>query len=77
MEKISSRQNTGPIRIDDDWAGIFIRGDDAFSLAITIRHARMSCSDPILEDELDEFAKLLDKCQEPVECPKYSMTTTP
>ncbi|KKM72098.1 hypothetical protein LCGC14_1423990 [marine sediment metagenome] len=30
------RVETGPVRFGDDWAGLFIRGDDAFGLALQI-----------------------------------------
>lgn len=29
-----SRVNSGPITIDDDWPGVFIRGDEAIGLAL-------------------------------------------
>lgn len=31
-----SRIETGVVQFDDDWPGVFIRGDNAFSYALTI-----------------------------------------
>lgn len=31
-----SRTETGPMRIGDDWTGVFIRGDDAMKYAMTL-----------------------------------------
>lgn len=33
----SPRVETGPTRFGDDWCGVFIRGDSAFSYAMTLR----------------------------------------
>ena len=33
MSKPAVRPNTGPMRFDDDWTGLFIRGDHASSYA--------------------------------------------
>lgn len=30
---MSDRVETGPVQFDDDWPGIFIRGDDTFAYA--------------------------------------------
>ena len=33
-EPVGGRAETGPVRFGDDWAGVFIRGDEAFSRAL-------------------------------------------
>ena len=72
-----SRLESGPVRCGDDWAGIFIRGDQAlaFSLAVTgIMEAYRNAESPtILESiegqialaQLDGLAKTLASCQDP------------
>lgn len=35
------RVETGPVRLGDDWTGLFIRGDDCFALAMTLREGRI------------------------------------
>jgi hypothetical protein len=32
MEQSMKRVETGPLKINDDWTGVFIRGDDALML---------------------------------------------
>lgn len=31
------RVETGPVRLGDDWTGLFIRGDDCFAWAMDLR----------------------------------------
>lgn len=33
---MSERMETGPVRFGNDWAGVFIRGDEAFGLAMAL-----------------------------------------
>jgi hypothetical protein len=33
------RIETGPVMFEDDWPGVFIRGDHAFQYATTVQHA--------------------------------------
>jgi hypothetical protein len=42
------RPETGPMQFDDDWRGIFIRGDDAFGYITMLK---------ILQDQLPEDKK--------------------
>lgn len=32
-----NRVETGPVMFGDDWTGLFIRGDDAFGFALSLR----------------------------------------
>lgn len=34
-----SRVETGPVQFEDDWPGVFIRGDNAFFYALTVGQA--------------------------------------
>jgi hypothetical protein len=61
------RQSTGPVRLGDDWMGLFIRGDEAIGLAIEIEMAQ---SAKMLPDEgpgsrlLKKVVHLLKSCEE-------------
>lgn len=48
------RVETGPLQIDDDWPGYFIRGDDAFALALDLERAVSAMRDS--DDPTDAFA---------------------
>lgn len=67
-----SRLETGPYRpAEDDWMGVFIRGDDAFGYALALRKALTMM--PVDEDVLETLlcrniisgvAELLESCDE-------------
>lgn len=63
-----NRAETGPIRFGDDWAGVFIRGDNAFHYALLLSQAIASIDeDPFLKLQLASLQKVLSSCQEPCE----------
>lgn len=63
-----SRVETGPVRFGDDWAGLFIRGDNAMHLSVLLGIAAEKMSDdPIHALQIESFAKLLRSCREPCE----------
>jgi hypothetical protein len=35
-DDLGLRLETGPLKVDDDWTGLFIRGDDCIDLAMKI-----------------------------------------
>ena len=74
IEYDGERIETGPIRIGDDWTGIFMRGDDALPTAMYLNYileyveSRMNTEDN-LEDlfainMLKSHIKLLGSCVE-------------
>jgi hypothetical protein len=64
MNSSRKRPDTGAVRLNDDWAGIFIRGDECMNWADALRHRGFSI-----------LAKLFDSCVEEnrgeLDCPKY------
>jgi hypothetical protein len=42
-----NRIETGPIRFDDDWPGVFIRGDNAFYFAACLRDVLAAGTPPL------------------------------
>lgn len=61
-----SRIETGVVQFDDDWPGVFIRGDNAFGYAMTVKQAAEAIHDPslaFLRLNLAGLAELLASCQ--------------
>ena len=70
IEYDGDRVETGPIRIGNDWTGVFIRGDDALPMAMYLRHL-LDNYDPKLNMEdahalsmLYSHLELLESCVE-------------
>lgn len=63
--KQERRVETGAIRFGDDWAGIFIRGDNALAMSI---HLRSLLDNPAIswidKHTLEQYIKLLQNCNE-------------
>lgn len=63
------RPETGPMRFGDDWTGIFIRGDNAFSFSMalnTVLH-KAAINEPLNGLDvayLKSLKDLLDSCNE-------------
>jgi hypothetical protein len=60
-----TRVETGPLQINEDWPGIFIRGDNAAYLAYTLNSALDNLNDniqPIQKITLQQFVNLLTSC---------------
>jgi hypothetical protein len=61
-----ARAETGPVRVGDDWAGIYLRGDDALALAMAVECARDAL--PLSEGvNLTGWPDILRGCHEPCE----------
>jgi hypothetical protein len=62
-----ARQESGPLKIGDDWPGIFMRGDDALSTANTLRTIADHIEDPAVREGavtfLKELADALYECR--------------
>lgn len=56
------RVETGPIQFDDDWPGIFIRGDVAISHALIIENYLNGDNTEINEMYIKNLARLLKSC---------------
>jgi len=64
--KQEKRVETGVVRFGDDWPGVFIRGDNAFGFAMSLKviRARMVVDEAygdILLHSVDQMIELLDK----------------
>ena len=75
-EPDGGRAETGPVRFGDDWAGVFIRGDEAFSRALQMdavaeHYEGLADGDfsgkGMLAINIQGFADLLRSCTEPCE----------
>jgi hypothetical protein len=64
VEKISvvrdHRVETGVIQFNDDWPGVFIRGDDCRGFAMAIKTLLEGRTDRLVLMELDSLGRLLD-----------------
>jgi len=58
-----NRINTGVLRIDDDWPGVFIRGDAAKHYLEVIRQAQAGCA-ALVMDDLNALEELLESCHQ-------------
>jgi hypothetical protein len=79
-----SRVETGPVRIGDDWAGIFIRGDDAAGYVLALCNTMANPDDPDLDftERLDaarvwQLCDLLQACAEPCEAVALKRASPP
>lgn len=66
-KKKSERIETGPLQINDDWPGYFIRGDAAFMLSFYISeliesHTEHRPPSPIYLAMVQSFAESLGDC---------------
>lgn len=52
---VHERVETGPTQFGDDWTGLFIRGDDAFGLALEIKQLREWYAELSNEDKKSPF----------------------
>ena len=57
------RVETGPIQFNNDWPGIFIRGDDALGYLIWLERARdQQRDDSLTKNMLNDLITLLKSC---------------
>jgi hypothetical protein len=67
------RVETGPVRIGDDWPGVFVRGDDAMHYAIALSGrtkpepvgGEVDMSDLLTDMTIETLMNLLASCREP------------
>ena len=55
------RAESGPMQFGEDWPGLFLRGDDAFGLAMMIK-THLEAPGPITELGLRAYAAKLESC---------------
>jgi hypothetical protein len=58
------RTETGPMKIGDDWTGVFIRGDQALHAAMCIRAVLNGPNDGFSRMTLEGLADILESCRE-------------
>ena len=80
-EPVGGRAETGPVRFGDDWAGVFIRGDEAFSRALqmdAVAEHYEGLADGIspLAINIRGFGDLLRSCTEPCEARAIPLAPT-
>ena len=66
---MSTRPETGPMKFEDDWCGVFIRGDNAFAFAMYLEQVFAALENklepsPLFLAGLKGFAGLLRSCDE-------------
>lgn len=54
----NNRIETGPLQINEDWPGLFIRGDNAFGLMLEIDNCLKLLNEKDLKKENIELIKL-------------------
>lgn len=64
MPAVDERVETGPTRFGDDWAGIFIRGDNAFYYAYCLSGLLSGEADVFQRAAVEDLLKLLQGCNE-------------
>ena len=63
LEGGSGRVPTGAMQFEDDWPGLFLRGDDAIVVAFAIRRleeALVSSEDPVIGSALSKLTPVAD-----------------
>jgi len=64
------RPETGTIKFENNWTGIFIRGDDAFAFSIALKHILKECqetddlSDILAIKQIENIIDLLESSNE-------------
>lgn len=68
IEYKGKRLETGPVKIGNDWTGIFMRGDNALATALYLRELLKATDsdqiDPILTAMIQGHIRLLESCVE-------------
>lgn len=56
----AGRVETGAVQFGDDWPGLFLRGDDAFHLMLTLRQLKELLGDNLRGEAGFRFAELME-----------------
>jgi hypothetical protein len=62
VDGFGGRVETGALQINDDWPGIFIRGDDAFHFAYHLEAILKNPDDFIAKTTVQQLADLFNSC---------------
>ncbi len=62
MKNMTTRIETGPVQFDDDWPGIFIRGDNAMFYAMSLQQVLNGSADFVTQAYLKGLVDLLQSC---------------
>jgi hypothetical protein len=62
VDGFGGRVETGPLQINDDWPGVFIRGDSAFNYAFQLEALLANPDDLIAKTVMQGLADLLNSC---------------
>lgn len=54
IPNLKDRVETGPVRFNDDWTGVFFRGDNALHYAMLLRYT----IENYLKDDIDVLTKM-------------------
>lgn len=57
----SGQTPTGAMQFEQDWPGLFVRGDDAICLMTAIRHVEQLLGKRRLPHELAEIAEIIER----------------
>jgi hypothetical protein len=60
IKSLKKRIETGPVQFNDDWPGIFIRGDECFAYYLALREVLKADIDMITKSEVVCLMNLLD-----------------
>lgn len=59
-----NRIHTGPYKVNDDWACIIIRGDEALAMAADLEYVKNISDSTVIKRILNKHIKLLESCWE-------------
>ncbi len=62
-ENDSVRVETGPVQFNDDWPGVFIRGDNAAYYAMMLESYKIGERDFITDAQITNLINILKSCQ--------------
>lgn len=67
------RPETGPMEFEDDWRGVFIRGDNAIAYGMALQHLVAGISDPVVKGQMQSLVGLLHSSHQQLEAKAQKM----
>lgn len=63
--ELTERVETGPVQFNDDWPGVFIRGDNAACYAMMLEMYLLGdgAKDPVATATMNSLLRLLQECR--------------
>jgi hypothetical protein len=74
-QRAQNRPETGPMQFEGDWAGVFVRGDNAFGYLMALREALKGNDSPLITAQLEGLADLLAASNEMEKRPTQLLKT--